>query len=279
MSFIPVPGVNEWADSYKFIDLNTGIRMAYMEFGDDEKSPLVMVHGFSDTARLGRITAAALAEDYHIYAVDLRGHGLSDKPKRFAYTILQHAEDITDFVDQMGIDKFYLIGQSMGGMISQTIAFTIPDRVIKLALVSTGARFHHSPVELRELDETFTEYSRKIPALEEWYSEAKYIEDKEFYKHHYAELKKWPGYCWKAAWWGMELVDNTAFLQYITAPVIAFWGTADPIFTEKYQEEVQNLLPSAKYIFFENQEHDLMSLVPNELGKHIKEFFSQTATR
>lgn len=274
MSFIPVPGSAEWVDNYKFIELNTGIRMAYMEFGDTEKPPLIMVHGFSDTARLGRLTAIKLAEDYHIYAVDLRGHGLSDKPKRFAYTILQHAEDITDFIDQMGIDRFYLVGQSMGGMISQIIAFTIPDRVIKLALVSTGARFHHSPEELRELNETFSEYSSKTPALEDWYSEAKYIEDKDFYKPHYAELKKWPEYCWKAAWWGMELQDNTPFLQYITAPTIAFWGTADPIFTEKYQKEVQKLLPIAKYIFFEEQEHDLMSLVPDELGRYIKAFFA-----
>ena len=72
----------------------------------------------------------------------------------------------------------------------------------------------------------------------------------------------------------MELQDNTPFLQYITAPTIAFWGTADPIFTEKYQKEVQKLLPLAKYIFFEEQEHDLMSLVPDELGRYIKAFFA-----
>ena len=72
----------------------------------------------------------------------------------------------------------------------------------------------------------------------------------------------------------MELLDNTPFLQYISAPTIAFWGTADPIFTAKYQKEVQKLLPKAKFVFFENQEHDLMSLIPDELGKYIKKFFA-----
>ena len=273
MSVKYLPEFYEWKDYYKFVKLSTGINMAYMELGDSKKEPLVLLHGFSDTSMAYRGVIKKMQEKFHIYAVDLRGHGYTDKPEQFAYTIQQHAEDVIAFADAVGINTSYLAGQSMGSIIAQSIAFSYPKRVRKIALISTFARFTETPEEIREFAANFTEWSKNgfndkdvWPALDTFY-------DIEYTKYVKRFLLTWPLRCYKAGWWGMELVNNTGFLQYIECPVYLMWGTNDDVVSIELQEEVKKLLPDAKLKMLEGRMHEVLQECPFEIAEELNDFF------
>ena len=70
----------DW-DSYRqTIDLSTGMTMAYVEMGVEDGEPLVLIHGMTDNSRAWSLIAPYFAEaGYHIYMIDLRGHGESEQ--------------------------------------------------------------------------------------------------------------------------------------------------------------------------------------------------------
>jgi 4,5:9,10-diseco-3-hydroxy-5,9,17-trioxoandrosta-1(10),2-diene-4-oate hydrolase len=77
---------------------------------------------------------AALAREHRVFAVDIVGFGRTDKPE-VVYTFELMADFVLDFMKAMGIDKASLVGNSMGGGISLTVAAQAPERVKKIVLV------------------------------------------------------------------------------------------------------------------------------------------------
>ena len=73
-----LPTHETWHDYTKSVQLPTGIRMSYMECGTPGKKTLLLIHGHSDSSRIWRQLISLVEEDFHIYAVDLRGFGQSD---------------------------------------------------------------------------------------------------------------------------------------------------------------------------------------------------------
>ncbi len=269
-----LPEFCEWKDYCRLVKLNTGINMSYVELGSSEKEPLILIHGFSDSSLGYRGVIKKMQENFHIYAVELRGHGHTDKPEQFAYTISQHAEDVVAFADAMGIDTFYLAGQSLGSMVAQFIAFSHPDRVRKLALISTFTRFDDTPEEIRESAANFEEWARgNIEDKDIWPSLDTFY-DPEYPKYAKQLLATWPLRCYKASWWGMELADNTGFLQYIKCPVILMWGTNDDVVSTEHREEIKRLLPDAKVKIIEDKMHEVLQECPFEIAEELNNFFS-----
>ncbi|MDP3768367.1 MAG: alpha/beta fold hydrolase [Dehalococcoidia bacterium] len=112
------------------------MRVAYEAHGAGE--PLVLVHGWCGSRSVWKLQVRAFAERYRVIAVDLRGHGDSDKPpKDEDYSIALCASDLADLLDALGIDRTILMGQSMGTLVCQQFCLTHPRRVT--ALVLAGA--------------------------------------------------------------------------------------------------------------------------------------------
>lgn len=101
-------------------------------------TPWVFVHGFMGGSRQWAALSASLRDSADVIAVDLPGFGENahlDAPG----TISGYARWVIDHLDAKGVDHFNLLGHSMGGMIAQDIAATVPDRVSRLVLYGTGA--------------------------------------------------------------------------------------------------------------------------------------------
>ncbi len=101
--------------------------------------PLLMVHGFTGAKEDFADCFDRLAErGWHVVAPDLRGHGASDHPSRPQdYSLDLFEADVLALVDDLGWDRFVLLGHSMGGMISQAIAVHDPGRLDGLVLMDT----------------------------------------------------------------------------------------------------------------------------------------------
>jgi pimeloyl-ACP methyl ester carboxylesterase len=112
-----------------------GLHIEGLCWGDDGLPPLLALHGWLDNAASFAVLAPLL-KDYHIVALDLTGHGKSSRRSADAsYQIWDDLPEILGVVNQLGWDKFDLMGHSRGAMISSILASVIPERVNHLVLL------------------------------------------------------------------------------------------------------------------------------------------------
>ena len=186
---------------------------------------------------------------------------------------MQITDDVIDFMDQMGIDSCYMVGESMGSMVTQAVAFTSPERVKKIALISTFASLSDTPEGLDKTLKEYEEWTKGNINLEEFVPNYRDYKEQEFFPVALEIMNNWPLHCWLAGWRGMELSDNRNFLQYIKAPTIIFWGTEDEVVSPSMKREVMGLMPDAKIVTYENRSHNLSQEIPNEIAEELKIFF------
>jgi 3-oxoadipate enol-lactonase len=100
---------------------------------------LLLVHGLGGAKEDFSDHVAALARDHTVVIFDHRGHGASDKPAdRAAYSIDRLAHDILEVADACGLDRFRLLGHSMGGMVARQIPLRTPERVEAFVMMDTS---------------------------------------------------------------------------------------------------------------------------------------------
>jgi pimeloyl-ACP methyl ester carboxylesterase len=100
----------------------------------EKGSTVILLHGVGCSVEFWERNIAALAREHRVFAVDIVGFGRTDKPE-VVYTFELMADFVLDFMNTMGIDKASLVGNSMGGGISMTVAAQAPERVNKIVLV------------------------------------------------------------------------------------------------------------------------------------------------
>ena len=109
-----------------------GNTIFYVVKGDGE--PLILIHGYGAGMWLWEKQIDVLSQRYRVYALDLIGHGFSDRPK-IDYTPDIYIDSFRDFMDAIGVEKATLIGNSMGGGLAWSVAARFPERVKKLMLI------------------------------------------------------------------------------------------------------------------------------------------------
>jgi pimeloyl-ACP methyl ester carboxylesterase len=101
--------------------------------GPPNATPLVLLHGIWDTWRIFARVGAALAAERTVHALDLRGHGDSDKPQT-GYDVGDYAADVRGVLDALSIAHADLLGFSLGTLVATRLASDTPERVARLLL-------------------------------------------------------------------------------------------------------------------------------------------------
>jgi pimeloyl-ACP methyl ester carboxylesterase len=102
-----------------------------------EGPPVVLIHGMVNASRHWEAVAERLAQRHFVIAPDLIGHGDSATP-RGDYSLGAHAAVIRDLLAALGIERATMVGHSLGGGIAMVYFWQFPERVERLALVSSG---------------------------------------------------------------------------------------------------------------------------------------------
>ncbi len=113
-----------------------GVNLNYEIYG--EGPPLVLVHGFQSSTFVWDSVIETLSKRFQAIALDLRGHGDSERPAG-PCRIQDFSDDLIGFLDALGLDKVDLMGQSMGGRTATLFAIEHSDRLNRLMLVSSSA--------------------------------------------------------------------------------------------------------------------------------------------
>ncbi len=123
----------------RFVEID-GLRLRLQDYGTAGKPPMLCVHGGAANAHWYDFVAAGFTADYHVRAIDLRGHGDSDWDQSESpnYDYTRHAADIHELTEKLDLRDFVLVGHSMGGMISILYTATYPGRAKTLIVVDSN---------------------------------------------------------------------------------------------------------------------------------------------
>ena len=111
------------------------LRLHYVDWGNPDAPTLVLVHGGRDHARSWDWVAQELRHDYHVVAMDLRGHGDSEWAKGGSYAMAEHVLDLAQFIDMLGQEKVTILAHSLGGAISLLYAGVYPERLERIVAI------------------------------------------------------------------------------------------------------------------------------------------------
>jgi pimeloyl-ACP methyl ester carboxylesterase len=140
MSFVPLGCARAAADKPDIQTFNSnGVKIAYFVQGKGEA--VVLIHGWLSSAGINWALPGIsdrLAKDYQVIALDVRGHGLSDKPNKEEAYGPELVEDVARLLDHLKIKKVHVVGYSMGGIIAANFMVKHPDRVLTGTLSGMG---------------------------------------------------------------------------------------------------------------------------------------------
>jgi pimeloyl-ACP methyl ester carboxylesterase len=119
---------------------SNGVKIAYFTQGD-KGEPVVLIHGWLSSAGINWAlpgTSALLAKDHQVIALDVRGHGHSEKPLKDEAYGPELVEDVVRLLDHLKIKQAHIVGYSMGGIIAANFIVKHPDRVLTGTLGGMG---------------------------------------------------------------------------------------------------------------------------------------------
>ena len=114
------------------------LRFHFLEWGSPDAPPVLLLHGGNQSAHSWDLVSLHLADRYHVYALDQRGHGDSEWTRDQDYTIQARADDALAFIDQQGLGTPIVFGHSMGGMVTMQMARSGPGVARGVVLVDVG---------------------------------------------------------------------------------------------------------------------------------------------
>lgn len=127
------------------IDLN-GLTFQYREIGESSSPPLVALHALGKNSESWDQVAAVLGENYRVLALDQRGHGGSARTSTYTFELM--CEDLLHFANALSLERFTLLGHSMGGTVSYLFAEKFPSRIEKLIVEDTPPPFPDKQIEI-----------------------------------------------------------------------------------------------------------------------------------
>jgi pimeloyl-ACP methyl ester carboxylesterase len=111
------------------------LRLRYVDWGNPDAPPLILLHGGRDHARSWDWTAEALRADWHVIAPDLRGHGDSDWSPDGDYGLQAFVYDFAQLIHQLKLAPVTIVAHSYGGAIALRYAGVYPENVRKLVAI------------------------------------------------------------------------------------------------------------------------------------------------
>ena len=156
-----------------------GMNIHYLDWGTAGKPVMLLLHGLRGHCHSWDDVSARFCGDYHVLALDQRGRGETDWAPRGDYSTDAFVADLEEFCDALSLERFTLIGHSMGGRNSMAFAGRNPDKLDRLVIVDIGpeiapegaARITREVVEVPEEFDTFDDAFQRVSGQNRFASE------------------------------------------------------------------------------------------------------------
>jgi pimeloyl-ACP methyl ester carboxylesterase len=264
----------------KFADVG-GIKVHYQEKG--EGTPLILIHGFAASTYTWKDVFVPLSEKYRVIAVDLKGFGFTEKPDG-DYTRAKQAELVAGLMDNLKIEKAYLVGNSMGGEVALNVALRQPNRVISMVLVDSAGiqsvgRGSLVPAYLQipYINRGLTALAMLSPSLVRSGLEKSYFDDTKVsdaeVDYYYQPLKTDDGQrATILARQQFNLDSIEPRLDQITTPSLLIWGAEDEIIPLEAGRKMNSAIKGSELKVYEKCGHIPQEEMPERLVSDIENF-------
>ncbi|MAP96574.1 MAG: alpha/beta hydrolase [Ponticaulis sp.] len=270
---IDPPSQTDWVASKQYIQINSDVRMAYVEWGDPEGEPVLLIHGYSDNSRVWG-TIAPYLKDRHYFAIDMRGHGDTSIPECCFY-LSDFAEDASDFIHAQGFDSMDVVGHSLGSGTAGVLASMHPEEVSKLVLVSSAPFFGNGVSWLNDaLAEAQFPLDPEGTFIQTWAYNPGNMDETMLGPLRYEEAAM-PERVWKSIARGLEIVNWGPAAARITAPALILWGDQDELILEADQVALRAALPDAKFIRYDGLGHSMYWEDPARVASDLLRFLDE----
>jgi pimeloyl-ACP methyl ester carboxylesterase len=240
-----------------------GVTWPYLEGGPASADVIVLVHGFGADKDNWPMYARSLTGQYRVLAPDLVGFGDNVLDANADYRVPAQAERLMQFIDTLGIERFHIGGNSMGGAIALRCGIDYPARIRTIALIDNAgvASINKSQLEvaaargenplvissLDQLDEFLAFVTEKLPPFPELIKRdigERIIERREFLE--------------KTFWSLYEDIDTRPMddrLHEVAAPTLIIWGRQDRVLDVSCTETMTARIPENTCVVFEGIGH------------------------
>ena len=262
----------------RFVEVN-GLRIHYLDWGGDERPPLVMVHGLDRVAHTFDHLATRFTSRYRVLAIDMRGHGDSGWDPKGRYLVEDHVGDLEGLVAQLGLRNLVLWGNSTGGRVVQVFAGKHPDLVSHVISEDVG------PERPRQIADGYAKRVQQEQAG--WASEEELLAQlrKTNPRMPAAVLEPYVRYATKRRadgrieWKrdpqlvnGFVATDLWRFVRDIKAPILYIIGGRSNIVPTETQDELRKTLPNAQLITIPDVGHYPSDEQPEEVVRIVNRF-------
>ena len=252
--------------------------ISYLEGGKGDT--ILMLHGFGGNKDHWTKFAKSLTTNFHVIAIDLPGFGESSKIETESYNIDSQVKRLRRIVDVLGLNKFHLVGNSMGGTIAGRYTAVVPDKVLSLALFDTGGipsaekseyikllykgenpLLIESSQDFDKMMELAFEVSPPIPKRIKAYLTKQAILNREFNEKVFKEIVT-------------EMYSLESDLSKIRVNTLILWGDKDRILHVSSTNVLEKGLPDSTTVIIKGCGHCPMIERPEETAHHYLEFLS-----
>jgi pimeloyl-ACP methyl ester carboxylesterase len=266
-------------------------RISTMTMG--EGPDVLLLHGLGGTRASLLETAAALSRRYRVHAPDLPGFGSSCKPALGSYNARWFADHMFGLMDELGIERAHVVGNSMGGRVAIEMGLCEPDRVAALGLLCPAVawirRGFHPIVRLLRPEFGFLPHSIRRSLVASQFRSIFHNRDAvdpaigdlmvdEFQRIYHSAGAR---YAFLASARNIYLEaphGRHGFyprLSELRAPTLFIWGSHDSLIPAAFSHQVRKWLPRAEQVILQDCGHVPQVERPDEVNPLLMQFFAR----
>lgn len=258
----------------------------YLEGGPGDGEVVLLVHGFGGDKDNWTRFSRHLTDHYRVIALDLPGFGESSRKPAWDYSLQEQQNRVHDFVQTLGLERFHLVGNSMGGNLAALYAYAHPEDVLTLGLFNNSGILApnendfqralakgENPLILRSVEDfdkllAFVSHEEPfIPWPVKGVLAKRALENAEFNKSIFAVLRK------------DDPSNLASILPNIECPVLVLWGEYDRVLDVSIVNAMQSLMPQAATVVMKDTGHVPMLERPLETAAHYRGFIERVLVR
>lgn len=269
----------------RYLELPGGVRVHFRDEGNRAGRTVVLVHGFAASLQAWEPWVARLSKDYRVITLDLAGHGLTRTPAGYQITPDGQVAIVDAVTRSLGVERFVLGGNSMGGAVAWNYALAHPERLQGLVLVDAAGwpvegKREGSPLAFKLLANPAGRAVLKsidLSGLATRGLKTAYVDEAlvtDALVGRYVEMAMAPG--------RRELILNgqsqprvpvtRATFAKITTPTLVMTGEADKVIPAASSRGLAGAIPGAKLITYAGVGHVPMEQIPDLSARDLKVF-------
>jgi esterase len=264
-----------------------GLRLHYLDWGNSHLPPILLLHGVRLQAHTWDMAALLLRSHYHLIALDQRGHGDSAWTSEAQFqedTFDLMLNDTIEFVRHLDLDRFILVGMSMGGITAMRYAAAFPERLLALCIVDIAPTTLHDGVLSMEGFKIETE---TLHRFEDFLERAhKFMPHRPIAQLRYSllhSLKRLPNgnWTWKqdhrpgAVRRKTPLAELWNALPQISVPTLLMRGAQSNVLAPDIAQRMASVLPQGELATIDPATHNVHSDNPNAFASELHGFLQR----